>query len=147
MEDTVKVLNQLIETSEDGMKGFKEAAEKATDANLKTIFSSRSAACSAGITELQSLVISLGGKPEQSGTAAGAAHRGWAKVKSAVADTNVALLEEVERGEDHAKAVYTKAVKAELPAPIRVIVEKQFAGVKANHDRIRDLRNQYKSAA
>lgn len=147
MEDTVKVLNQLIETSEDGMKGFKEAADKASDPTLKTIFSDRAAACSAGITELQGVVTSLGGEPQQSGTAAGAAHRGWAKVKSAVADTNLAMLEEVERGEDHAKAVYTKALKAELPAQVRVVIEKQFAGVKANHDRVRDLRNQYKSAA
>lgn len=147
MEDTVKVLNQLIETSEDGMKGFKEAAEKTTNATLKSIFSDRAEACSAGVAELQRLVMSLGGSPEHSGTAAGAVHRGWVKMKSAVTDSNIAMLEEVERGEDHAKAVYTKALKVELPAQIRTVIEKQFAGVKANHDRIRDLRNQYKAAA
>lgn len=147
MDDAIKILNQLIETSEDGVKGFKEAADKATVANLKTVFSDRAAACSSGVAELQGLVKSLGGTPENSGTVAGAAHRGWVKVKSAVADTNIALLEEVERGEDHAKAVYTKALKADLPAQVRTVVEKQFSGVKANHDRIRDLRNQYKAAA
>lgn len=148
MEDSVKILNQLIETTEDGIKGFKEAADKATDPQLKMLFSDRSATCEQSARELQSLVTSLGGKAETSGSAAGAAHRGWIKVKSAVSDNNIAVLEEVERGEDHAKAAYGKALKTPGLAPqIRTVVEKQYQGVLSNHDRIRDLRNRYRAAA
>lgn len=147
MDDTIKTLNNLIETSEDGLKGFKEAAEKATEAKLKLLFNERAAACQQSANELQSLVTSLGGKPEKSGSVAGAAHRGWVKVKAAVSDSNVAVLEEVERGEDYAKAAYGKALKADLPPQIRSVVERQYQGVLSNHDRIRDLRNQYRAAA
>ncbi len=147
MDDTVKILNGLIETSEDGQKGFQEAADKAKAPQLKQLFADRAQACNQSVRELQALVTSLGGKPEQSGSVAGAAHRGWVKVKVAVGDDNIAVLEEVERGEDHAKAHYGKALKAELPPQVRSVVERQYQGVLANHDRIRDLRNQYRAAA
>ncbi|WP_428310327.1 PA2169 family four-helix-bundle protein [Hydrocarboniphaga sp.] len=147
MDDTVKILNKLIETSEDGLKGFNEAAERATEPQLKQVFADRAQSCSQSVRELQTLVTALGGEPETSGSVAGAAHRGWVKVKTAVSDNNIAVLEEVERGEDHAKASYTKALKSELPPQVRQVVEKQFQGVVANHDRIRDLRNQYRAAA
>lgn len=147
MDDTISILNHLIETSEDGKKGFAEAAQKATDVKLKQLFNDRSSACAQSAGELKSLVVSLGGKPEQGGSVKGAMHRGWVAAKAAVEDSNVAVLEEVERGEDYAKAAFGKALKAPLPADVKLIVEKQYQGVVANHDRIRDLRNHYKRAA
>lgn len=149
MTDTnaIKVLNHLIETSEDGKKGFAEAADKATDATLKALFTDRSRECGKAVDELQRCVQTLGGSPEHGGTVAGAAHRGWVSVKAAVGDSNVAVLEEVERGEDHAKAAYSKALNAELPAEARVLIENQYQGVMRNHDRVRELRNSYRKAA
>ena len=141
MDDTIKILNHLIETSEDGQKGFAEAAELAKDPNLKKLFGERASGCAGSISELQALVASLGGKPEDSGSVKGAAHRGWFKVRATVTDADAASLEEVERGEDYAKAAYGKALKSELPAEVRTVIEKQYHAVLANHDRIRDLRN------
>jgi uncharacterized protein (TIGR02284 family) len=145
--DTISILNDLIATTEDGKKGFTEAAKGATKPELKEVFQKRAAECSDAATELQSIVKSIGGKPETEGTVAGAAHRGWVKVKSSVTDTNVAVLEEVERGEDHAKAVFAKALKSELPPSIRIVVQRQNEGVIQNHDRIRNLRNSYRATA
>lgn len=146
--DTVfKTLNELIETSEDGKKGFAEASDKATDDVLKVELNKRSLQCASAAQELQAIVLALGGEPEHSGTVAGAAHRGWVAVKAALGDTNIAVLEEVERGEDHAKAVYHKALRADLPIAARSVVEKQYEGVLRNHDRMRELRNAYKRAA
>ena len=65
MDDTVKILNGLIETSEDGLKGFQEAADKAKAPQLKQLFADRAQACNQSVRELQALVTSLGGKPEQ----------------------------------------------------------------------------------
>jgi uncharacterized protein (TIGR02284 family) len=145
-EDTVKVLNDLIQTSEDGKKGFAEAAKEATKPELKTVFERRSADCGTAAIELQQLVESLGGKPKDSGTIAGAAHRGWTKVKTAVGDANIAVLEEVERAEDKAKAAYAKALTAELPQNVLSVVQRQHDSAVRNHDIIRDLRNSYKTA-
>lgn len=145
-KDTVKLLNELIQISEDGEKGFKAAAEKAEDPSLKSLLQDRSKACGTAISELQGLVVKFGGKPETSGTLAGAAHRGWVKVRAAVGDTNTAVLEEVERGEDVAKAVCSRAMRNELPIEVKTVLDRQYQGVLRSHDRVRDLRNQYRSA-
>ena len=52
------------------------------------------------------------------------------------------MLAECERGEDVAKSTYEAALKEDLPPDVKAIVRRQYEGVKANHDRIRDLRNQ-----
>jgi len=145
-EDTVKVLNRLIQTSEDGKKGFAEAAAEATKPELKTLFQERSVSCDAAAMELQVLVDSFGGTPTDKGTVAGAANRGWAKMKAIVGDPNIAMLEEVERAEDKAKAIYAKALTAKLPLQSRDVVQRQHDGAVRNHDLIRDLRNSYKAA-
>ena len=146
-KDTVTVLNDLIQTSEDGMKGFTEAAKAATTEALKNTFHRRAADCTSAIVELQSLIGSIGGIPKDSGTVSGAIHRGWAKVKATVADPNIGMLEEVERAEDRAKAAYAKALTATLPDQVRVVVQRQHDGAVRNHDQIRDLRNSYRAAA
>ena len=143
--ETIKVLNGLIQTSEDGKMGFTEASKEATKPELKTMFQRRSADCASAVIELQQVVQSLGGTPKDSGTVAGAAHRGWTKVKATVGDANIGTLEEVERAEDKAKAAYIKALTADLPQEVRSLVQRQHDGAVRNHDLIRDLRNSYKA--
>jgi uncharacterized protein (TIGR02284 family) len=143
----VSVLNDLIETSKDGEKGFRKAAEDTKTASLKQLFADRAEDCARGATELQGIVQRLGGKPETGGTVGGALHRGWVDVKAAVSHrTDHAILAECERGEDVAKKNYREALDKELPADVRAAVERQYQGVIQNHDRIRDLRDQYASA-
>ena len=138
------VLNNLIETSKDGEQGFRKASEEAKDAQLKSLFASRALECASAVRELQAEVAKAGGKPETSGSVAGALHRGWLQVKAAVSShDDHAILEEVERGEDAAKKNYREALDKELPADARLLVERQYQGVLQNHDRIHDLRNQY----
>lgn len=144
-DNTVNVLNDLVQISEDGKKGFTEAAEGVTAPELKIVFHQRSLDCGIAVVELQALVNTLGGTPKDSGTIAGAAHRGWTKVKTTVGDANLGMLEEIERAEDTAKAAYTKALNAKLPPEVRTVVQRQHDGAVRNHDQIRDLRNSYKA--
>lgn len=142
--DTVDVLNDLVETSKDGERGFRKAAEDAHDAQLKTLFVDRADDCANGARELQDVVLKLGGKPESGGSVGGALRRGWVDVKSAVGGrSDHAILADCEKGEDVAKKQYSDALESELPADVRTVVERQFQGVLQTHDRIRDLRDQY----
>ncbi|CUJ50065.1 PA2169 family four-helix-bundle protein [Achromobacter kerstersii] len=146
-DNVIKTLNHLIETSKNGQKGFEAAADDTKNPELQQLFRNRAQDCATGAAELQTVIAQLGGVPEDSGTVAGAVHRGWTNLKAAVAGrTDLAILEECERGEDVAKAAYADALKEPLPEEIRVIVERQNAGVVRNHDQIRDLRNRYKAA-
>lgn len=147
-DKTINVLNELIETSKDGQKGFQAAAEDTKNEELQAMFQRRAADCGSGATELQAVVTQLGGKPETNGTVSGAVHRGWMNLKQAVAGrSDTAILEECERGEDVAKKNYSDALKETLPENVRVIVQKQYDGVLRNHDQIRDLRNRYRNCA
>ncbi len=145
-DNIVSILNELVETSKDGEKGFRSAAEDSKNAELQAVFLRRAQDCAKGAADLQQLVVRLGGSPEKGGSAAGAVHRGWVDLKAAVASrTDLAILEECERGEDVAKAHYRKALEETLPEDIRAVVQRQYDGVVRNHDQIRDLRDRYRA--
>ena len=146
---TTSLLNELIETSKDGQKGFAKAAEETRDPTLKAFFVQGAQRCAEGARELQAKVVSLGAKAEDSGSVKGAAHRGWLDVKSAVTGRDSkAILEEVERGEDYAKGKYNEVLKQDdLPEDVRDLVARQYEGVLQNHDRVRELRDQYRAGA
>jgi uncharacterized protein (TIGR02284 family) len=145
-DNVASVLNDLVETSKDGEQGFNTAANDTKDPELKTTFRRHAQECARSASDLQTLVSRLGAKPEEHGSVAGAMHRGWVNLKATVAPrTDLAILEECERGEDVAKAHYGKALETTLPQDIRQVVERQYAGVMRNHNEIRDLRDQYRA--
>ena len=106
-KEAISVLNDLIETSKDGQEGFKSCAEDVKDAQLKSFFVKRSSDCATAATELQAQVRALGGDPETSTSVAGDLHRRWVDVKSIfTGKDDAAILNEAERGEDHALTAY-----------------------------------------
>jgi uncharacterized protein (TIGR02284 family) len=149
MDDQItSQLNELIETSKDGENGFRKAAQDTKSAELASFFTVGAERCAQGARELQDLVRSLGGDPERTGSTAAAMHRGWMKVKEAVTGRDdKAILDEVERGEDYAKAAYRKALEQDLPVDVKAVVQRQYQGVLANHDKVKALRDRYRAAA
>jgi uncharacterized protein (TIGR02284 family) len=141
-QDVISTLNDLIEISRDGEQGFRTCAEGVENPNLKAIFEAAARRCAEGVAELEAQVRSLGGVPATGGSITGSMHRAWTNIKSTITGMSEhAVLAECERGEDTAKAAYEAALQKSLPANVRTLVERQYEGVKANHDRVRDLRN------
>ena len=149
MSDKItSVLNDLLETSKDGEQGFRAAAEDTKTATLRILFLERAENCAKAVADLRQLISRLGGDPQEHGSIAGAVHRGWVSLKAAASGrTDLAILEECERGEDVAKVRYRKALEEKLPDDIRSIVQRQYDGVQRNHDQIRDLRDRYRANA
>jgi uncharacterized protein (TIGR02284 family) len=137
------ILNNLIETLKDGQEGFKQAAEGVSDPKLKSLFREYSDQRSRFAGALQTEARKLGQeKLETSSSAAGALHRGWINLKSAVTGGDEhAILAECERGEDSAVEEYKKALDDGLSPSAQELVSLQFAEIKAAHDRIRSLRD------
>jgi uncharacterized protein (TIGR02284 family) len=147
-KDVTSVLNDLIETCKDGEKGFHACADDLKNQSLKSTMIQRSQSCATAAGELQQLVRSLGGNPETGSSLAGDMHRRWVDFKSLVtAQNDEAILDECERGEDVAVKNYRKALEKDLPANVRMIVEKQYQGVLRNHDQVKTLRNQVRAAS
>ena len=147
-EDALDVLEDLAECSKDGEYGFRACAEQAERQDLKTMFMQRADECRKAAQELNQKISTLGGTTEEGGSATGAIHRGWVSVKTALSTRDdKAVLEECERGEDVALARYRKAMKQNLPADVKQLVEKQMQGVQKNHDQIKMLRDQFRAAS
>jgi uncharacterized protein (TIGR02284 family) len=141
-DDVISTLNDLIETSKDGEQSFRACANGVKNAQLKALFGETAKRCATGAAELQTKVRTLGGDPEKRGSTSALLHRGWMNIKSTVTGANEAeALAECERGEDVAKRAYEVALQKDLPWDVKSIVERQYQGVKQNHDRVRDLRN------
>jgi len=142
-EHTAAVLNELIETSHDGEMGYAKAAREVVEPPLKAVFVEGAMRCREGARELEHQVREMGLEPARGGSVAGAVHRGWLGLKSRSTSRDTrAILEECERGEDYARARYEEALEeADLPSDLRTMIERQYAGVLHNHDRVRSLRN------
>jgi uncharacterized protein (TIGR02284 family) len=147
-KEIISTINDLIETLKDGQEGFKQAAEAVKDSKLKSLFSEYSLQRAKFAGELQNEAITLGDHdPEDSSSTAGAMHRAWINLKSAITSgDDHAVLAECERGEDSAVAEYKKAMEDEdLSAPVRETISRQFTDVKNAHDRIKALRDATKN--
>ena len=143
-KEIISTINSLIETLKDGQEGFRQASEAVKDSQLKTLFNEYSLQRSKFAGELQNEAISLGEhNPENRSSSAGAMHRAWINLKSAItSQDDHAILAECERGEDSAVSEYKKAMEEEeFSSPIREAISRQYTDVKSAHDRICELRD------
>jgi uncharacterized protein (TIGR02284 family) len=140
--DFISVLNDLIETCKNGENGFREAAEEVKHPSLKALFLDFANERGKYATELQQRVSQLGQAPETTGSVGAVLHRRWIDLKSALTGQNdQAIINECERGEDIAVESYRNAMAKDLPSDLKTLVERQFVGVKAAHDKVRNLKH------
>ena len=148
MKEQDKIIDNLIETLKDGQEGFKQAAEGVKDPQLKAVFDEYSRQRGRFAVELRSKAQSADERDsEMSGSAAGALHRGWINLKSALTrGDDHSVLAECERGEDSAVEQFRKALNNGFSAPVQEIVSRQYVQIKEAHDRVKNLRDTTKKS-
>lgn len=141
-DNTISILNNLIETCKDGEIGFTTAADGLQNPSIKAKFLEYSRQRAGFVRDLQAEVRNLGGDPETSGSMSGSLHRGWLNIKAVITGKDDhAIVAEAERGEDVAKAAYENALKESLPSSARAVILQQSMQVRQAHDHVRDLRD------
>lgn len=141
--DVIDTLQDLVECAKDGEYGFRQCAEQASRADLKSRFLQRADDCRRAAEELNDRIRDLGGSVETGGSAMGAVHRGWVSVRTTLStQDDLAVLEEAERGEDRALTRYRKALDARLPGNLQSLIERQRQGVQRGHDEVKRLRDE-----
>ena len=146
--DTIAMIEKLVEICREGQIGYRDAAEHTETAELREFFNRQSLERASFAGELESEAIVLGeDNPERTPSLANKLHRAWFDLKQKLSGNDAGILESVEAGEDHAKKQYEEAMHSKLPLNILNIVERQADSVFAAHNKVRTLRNQYKSAA
>lgn len=140
----IKVLNTLIRTTIDSARGFADAAEEDENGQHSQFFGQIADERSRCVLQMQAQVSALGGAPEDSSTFAAAAHRGYMDLKQAVmGNSDEAIVEEVERGEDYIKAKYETALQdGELSPETRQVIQQAYQSVRKGHDRASTMKHQ-----
>ena len=144
MSDTdISVLNGLIKTTLDSMKGYEDAAKDAESTQFATMFADFARDRAQVATKLQNQVRTLGGEPELDSSMLAAAHRTFMDLKQAITgkDDKV-IVQEVERGEDHIKAKFEDAMKdGELSPTTLAAITEAFGSVREGHDQMSALKH------
>ena len=139
----IRTLNSLIATTIDSVDGYRTSAEAVENTRFADLFTARAGERSSVAEQLRNEVRKLGGNPEDDGTVLASAHRGFLNLKAAVVDLDdKAIVNEVERGEDHIKAKYEEALQDnDLSPSTRSLIEASFASVKSGHDEMSQLKH------
>lgn len=136
------VLLDLINALEDGQKGFADIGEHLKDLSLKRYFLAESLKRANFRAELENELHRAGmADVKETGTVSGTLHRSWGDLKAKLGAGDHSLLETAEHGEDDAVTAYQKALKHDLPLPIRQLLSEQQAQVLTSHDYVKSNRD------
>jgi uncharacterized protein (TIGR02284 family) len=139
--DVIKTCNDLIEVSMDGEQGFRACADNVRNDQLKEFFEAKAERCREGAEQLRQIVREMGDEPRQSSSVTGAMHRFWVNLRGTLSGMSEnAILDECERGEDYAESAYQDALRHDLTGDVRRVIERQYSEVRANHEKVRELR-------
>jgi uncharacterized protein (TIGR02284 family) len=142
-EREIDWLNELIEVTIDSADGYREAAKEAHNPAFRQLFEERATARGQIVRVLQEKVRSLGGAPEDEGSLLASAHRLFVNLRNTVTGgDDRAVIEEVERGEDHIKEKYEEALgDASLSPELRATLSTAYQSIKTDHDRMAALKH------
>jgi uncharacterized protein (TIGR02284 family) len=146
---TISVVENLLETVNNGRRGFAEAAEKLDEDGNEQLASEMRQLSQQRLrlsNELKALAAAEGVQIDNGdGSVAGTLHRSFMALRDALTgDDPYAVLAAAEQGEDHAVAEYERALDDDIPGSVKSVVQRQFDEVKAAHDRVRELRDRNK---
>ena len=146
LEDTKKVVHDVVATLVDSQEGFRDLGEKFQDETLKRYFLAESLKRAQFKGELEDLLIKEGVSDayKETGTISGALHRTWGDLKAKLGGSDHTLLETAEQGEDVAKKAYADALKHNLPLPVHQLLSSQAAHVQTSHDYVKAARDSRK---
>jgi uncharacterized protein (TIGR02284 family) len=151
-KDVIQVLNDLIRINHDRTEGYHKAAEelKATDIDLKTMFTNMANTSVQYGNALSVEVRNLGGTPAVDSTQSGKLYRVWMDIKSGVtARDRKSVLALCEFGEDAALKAYKLAMEsdAEMPADIRQLILDQRDSLQSSHDVVKRYRDMHEAVS
>lgn len=144
--NSIDVLNKLIEINNDRVAGYETASGETKEADLQSLFRELTATSQTNLTELRAEVNRLGGKAEEGTMLSGKIYRAWMDAKAALTGGDRGgILSSCEYGEDMALDTYNHVLEEHtnvLSSDQLELVRKQQANLRADHDRVRALRDE-----
>ncbi len=147
MENThqrsIDLLNGLVEINNDRIAGYQQAIKETNETALKTLFMQMVETSKKCRSELSSEISKMGGDPIEGTAASGKLYRVWMDIRSALTNKDrKAILSSCEYGEDFAVHAYEDTLLSDdLMIEHEYLLKKQYALIKAEHDKIRSMRD------
>lgn len=130
----------LIETLRDGQEGFRELGHRLHDGKAKHFFLEETQKRAEFAAELENELHRMGMHDVKAGeTHAGKARLLWGKIQTSMAGGQKSLLSTAIAGDEAAAKRYAKALKEDLPLPLREILDRQSAHIQRVHDEVRAI--------
>lgn len=104
-------LKTLTDTAFDSVEGYRKAAEKADNPQLKQALQQRCQQRQQTVAQLNAEIQRQGDELVTEGTATGEAHQMWMSITSAFENNDEAAAQRVEEGEDYLKNKFEEALK------------------------------------
>lgn len=144
-EKQIDALNQLIEINNDRLEGYETAAGETGSADLQTLFGNMKSTSYDNLQELREEVSRLNGQATEGTKVTGKFFRVWMDVKAALSTNDrQTVLNSCEFGEDKALETYEDVLEnnsGTFSAEQIAMVKAQQANLRADHDRIKALRD------
>ena len=144
-EKSIEMLNDLIGINNDRIVGYETAMKETQDVDLNALFQQFIQTSKKCREELSAEVEKLGGTPTGSTDAASKFFRAWMDVKAVLAGHHSrTILNWCESGEDMAVDTYGNIMKSkaqDISAGQQNMVNAQFELIKADHARIKNMRD------
>lgn len=144
----ISALNNLIEINNDRVEGYETAGKETKEADLQSLFAGLKATSHNNLSELRAEVLRLGGKVEEGTRTTGKFFRVWMDVKAALTGNDRGtILDSCEFGEDKALEAYETALedRTALSAQQVMLIQSQQSKLRADHDKVKALRDQAKN--
>lgn len=140
---SIDLLNELVEINNDRIAGYQQAIKETNEPALKTLFMQMVETSKKCRSELAAEVNKLGGEPTEGTATSGKLYRVWMDIKSAFTNKDrKAILSSCEYGEDFAVHAYEDTLQSDdLMTEHQYLLKKQYALIKAEHDKIRNVRD------
>lgn len=145
--DTVRMaIKNLVDIAHTGHEGYNTAADNVKNPEYAALFRGFAQQRQTFEHELKQCVARLGGDPEAKSaggmleSAAGALHRGWINIKSAITGGGEsAILDECERGDEIAIQAYQSALEQPFPQDVAQMLRQQYQSIQEAYTRVKGL--------
>lgn len=142
----INILNRLVEVNNDRLEGYKTALAETHEADVRLLFEECARTSQNCHAELSTEIRALGGSPFKGTRISGKFFRIWMDVKAAITMTERrTILNSCQYGDEMAIQSYEEVLLKHLhnlTISQQNMVQAQYELIKADHDGIKNLRDQ-----
>ncbi len=148
MNNSTKILNDIISVTRDGKEFYEHAATKVDDSELMTLFARMAAVKGQIVAGLSTEIKAMGDKPAEKGTLAGDLSQMYGDLRALLGNKDYAYVSKLEDSEDRLLKAFDEALADEdTPASTGEILRRYLPEVRSCHDLMRSRKLALKKAA